>query len=74
MFAMTEELKSESHANIESENGILNRQIRSIQTEGHFGDMKENENFRRFNHRTSDKVYKEFSGKVCEKQAIVVSI
>ena len=55
-----EELKSESHANIESEKGILNRQIRSIQTEGHFGDMKENENFRRFNHRTSDKVYKEF--------------
>ncbi len=55
-----EELKSASHANIESEKGILNRQIRSIQTEGHFGDMKENENFRRFNHRSSDKVYKEF--------------
>ena len=55
-----EELKSESHANIESEKGIPNRQIRSIQTEGHFGDMKENENFRRFNHCTSDKVYKEF--------------
>lgn len=55
-----EELKSESHANIESEKGILNRQIRSIQTEGHFGDIKENENFRRFNYRTSDKVYKEF--------------
>ena len=55
-----EELKSESHANIESEKGILNRQIRSIQTEGHFGDIKENENFRRFTHRTSDKVYKEF--------------
>ena len=55
-----EELKSESHANIESEKGILNRQIRSIQTEGHFGDMKENENFRRFNYRSSDKVYKEF--------------
>lgn len=29
-------------------------------TEGHFGDIKENENFRRFNHRSSDKVYKEF--------------
>ena len=55
-----EELKSESHANIESEKGILNRQIRFIQTEGHFGDIKENENFRRFNYRTSDKVYKEF--------------
>ena len=55
-----EELKAASHANIESEKGILNRQIRSIQTEGHFGDIKENENFRRFNYRSSDKVYKEF--------------
>ena len=55
-----EELKSASHANITSEKGILNRQIRSIQTEGHFGDIKENENFRRFNHRSADKVYKEF--------------
>ena len=55
-----EELKAESHANIESKKGILNRQIRSIQTEGHFGDIKENENFRRFNHRSSEKVYKEF--------------
>lgn len=34
-----ETLKEESHANIQSEKGILNRQIRSIQTEGHFGDM-----------------------------------
>ena len=33
---------------------------RSIQTEGHFGDIKENENFRRFNYRSADKVYKEF--------------
>ena len=55
-----EELKAASQANIESEKGILNRQIRSIQTEGHFGDIKENDNFRRFNHRSSDKVYKEF--------------
>ena len=55
-----EELKSKSHANIESEKGILNRQIRSIQTEGHFGDIKENDGFRRFSHRSSDKVYKEF--------------
>jgi len=55
-----EDLKAASHANIESEKGILNRQIRSIQTEGHFGDIKENENFRRFNHRSADKVYKEF--------------
>ena len=42
--------------NIESEKEILNRQIRSIQTEGHFGDIKENENFRRFNYRSSDKM------------------
>ena len=55
-----EELKAASHANIESEKGILNRQIRSIQTEGHFGDIKENENFRRFTHRSTIKVYKEF--------------
>ena len=55
-----EELKEETHANILSEKGILNRQIRSIQTEGHFGDIKENEDFRRFNYRSSEKVYKEF--------------
>ena len=55
-----EELKEESHANIQSETGILKRQIRSIQTEGHFGDIKENENFRRFNYRSTEKVYKEF--------------
>jgi len=55
-----EELREKSHANIQSEKGILKRQIRSIQTEGHFGDIKENEDFRRFNYRTSDKVYKEF--------------
>ena len=55
-----EELQAESHANITSEKGILNRQIRSIQTEGHFADIKGNENFRRFNYRSSEKVYKEF--------------
>ena len=55
-----EELKERSHANIQSERGILKRQTRTIQTEGHFGDIKENENFRRFNYRSSDKVYKEF--------------
>jgi len=55
-----EELKEASHANIQSEKGILKRQIRSIQTEGHFGDIKENENFRRFNYRSAEKVYKEF--------------
>ena len=55
-----EELKEETHANIQSEKGILNRQIRSIQTEGHFGDIKENEDFRRFHYRSRDKVYREF--------------
>lgn len=55
-----EELKEESHSNIQSEKGILNRQIRSIQTEGHFGDIKENEKFRRFHYRSTEKVYKEF--------------
>ena len=34
--------------------------IAPIQTEGHFGDIKENEKFRRFHYRTEEKVYKEF--------------
>lgn len=51
-----EDLKAKSDANIHSEKGILNRQIRSIQTEGHFGDLKENQNIRRFNHRSTEKV------------------
>lgn len=55
-----EKLKAQSNENIQSKEGILNRQIRSIQTEGHFGDIKENEHFRRFNYRSSEKVYKEF--------------
>ncbi len=55
-----EELKAESHANIQSKQGIRNRQIRSIQTEGHFGDIKENDHFRRFHHRSTEKVYQEF--------------
>ena len=55
-----EELQEDSHANILSEKGIVNRQTRSIQTEGHFGDIKENENFRRFHYRSLEKVYKEF--------------
>lgn len=55
-----EALKEASNANIQSEKGILKSQIRSIQTEGHFGDIKENENFWRFNYRSSEKVYKEF--------------
>lgn len=55
-----EELKEESHANIQNRKGILNRQIRSIQTEGHFGGIKKNEKFRRFHYRSTEKVYKEF--------------
>lgn len=43
-----EMLKEESHANIRSEKGIVKCRIRSIRTEGHFGDIKENENFRGF--------------------------
>ena len=54
-----EELKEETNENIQSEEGILKRQTRSIQTEGHFGDIKENENFRRFHYRSKEKVYKE---------------
>lgn len=56
-----ENLKAESDANIQSDEGILKRQIRSIQTEGTFGDMKQNDDFRRVNHRSIDKVYKEFA-------------
>lgn len=55
-----EELKKASNANIQSEEGILKHQTRSIQTEGYFGDIRENENFRRFNYRSEEKVYKEF--------------
>ena len=53
-------LKEKSHKNIQSDKGVLNRQIRSIQTEGFFGDMKANDGFRQFNHRLKDKVLKEF--------------
>jgi transposase len=52
-------LKAESHENIQSDKGIYYRHIRSIQTEGFFGDMKENDDFRKFYHRSSKKVYKE---------------
>lgn len=55
-----EELRSESHANIQSGQGILNRQIRSIQTEESFGDIKKNNHFMRFHYRSSEKIYKEF--------------
>lgn len=52
-------LKRITEANIHSEKGILYRQIRSIQTEGSFGDMKHNNDFDRFNHKSQEKVYKE---------------
>lgn len=55
-----EKLKEKSNTNIQSKEGILKRQTRSIQTERHFGDIKENENFRRFNYQSEEKVYKEF--------------
>lgn len=54
-----EKLKKISDANIQSEKGIIYRQIRSIQTEGVFGHMKENDDFRRFNNRSNEKAYKE---------------
>src|SRR5690554_214209 len=54
-----ETLKKETEENIFTEKGILYRQIRSIQTEGSFGDMKQNDDFIRFNHRSGEKVYKE---------------
>lgn len=56
-----EELKRESDKNIQSDEGAIKRLIRSIQTEGTFGDMKYNDDFTRVNHRTKDKVYKEFA-------------
>ncbi len=46
-----EELRKKSHANIQSEKGILKRQTRSIRTEGHL-EILENGNFRRFNYRS----------------------
>jgi len=54
-----EKLKKLSNENIQSEKGILYRKIRSIQSEGAFGHMKENDNFKRFNNRGYEKVYKE---------------
>lgn len=49
------ELLADSHANIQIKKGILNRQIRSMQTEGHSGDIKENDGSRRFNYRSEEK-------------------
>lgn len=54
------EMQADPHANIQSEKGILNRQIRSIQTERHFGDIKENDGSWRFHYRSEEKVCKEF--------------
>ncbi|MCM1233648.1 MAG: transposase [Ruminococcus flavefaciens] len=51
-------LKEKSHENIQSEKEILKRQICFIQTEGDFGDIKENGNFRRFNCRTTKRYIK----------------
>ena len=55
-----EELKKKSNQNIKSDKGILNYQIRSVQTEGYFGDIKETENFRLFYYCSAEKVYKKF--------------
>jgi len=49
-------LKRESEQNVLSEIGIYYRQVRSIQTEGSFGDMKHNHHIRQFNHRGEEKV------------------
>lgn len=54
-----DELKRWSEANVLSEKGIRYRQIRSVETEGSFGDMKENDKFRRFHRRGMEKVTKE---------------
>lgn len=51
-----EELQAESHANIQSRKGIINRQTRSIQTEGHFGDIKENGCFFRVRKNNKEKI------------------
>lgn len=54
-----EALKIVSEANVLSDKGIRYRQIRSVMTEGSFGDMKENDGFRRFHRRGIEKVTKE---------------
>lgn len=35
--------------------------VHKYKTEGTFGDMKQNDDFRRVNHRSIDRVYKEFA-------------
>ena len=54
-----DELKAVSEVNVLSEKGIRYRQIRSVMTEGSFGDMKQNDGFRRFHRRGIEKVTKE---------------
>ena len=53
-----DELKKVSEENIHTEKGIKYRQIRSVQAEGAFGNMKENHDFRKFNYRGAEKVHK----------------
>ena len=53
------ELRAESLANILSPNGILLRINRSIQSEGMYGNLKENLGFRRFRMRGTRKVFTE---------------
>ena len=50
------DLKKETNDNIHTEKGLENMIIRSIQTEGTFGDMKYNDEFKQFNHRSIEKV------------------
>jgi len=60
-----EELREKSHANIQSEKGILKRQIRSIQTESHFGEGRNINKYHRFLYAK----LKKFEGKLQEKTA-----
>jgi len=53
-----DELKKVSEENIHTEKGIKHRQIRSVQAEGSFGNMKENHDFRKFNYRSAKKYIK----------------
>ena len=55
-----EALREESNANIQSEEGILKRQTRSIQTEGHLEISKKMKTSGVFDYRSEEKVYKEF--------------
>ncbi len=54
-----QKLKEQSEQNILSDEGIIDRQIRSIMAEGYFGDMKGNRKYRRFHFRGLEKINKE---------------